>query len=177
MNGAHSSQGDPDSHNLAVLCADHVRGEEALLAAALPLVRAVQEALNARGAGALATALAGHQEFSRLIEQMSLRRQRFRETLAGRLKIAPRDVTLARALATMPAASQAAIGAAAARARRLADDLAAANYGISIHLRIHLEAYQRILRDLTSTAAGSGRYGPAGQTESLEYRPLIHIRG
>ena len=63
------------------------------------------------------------------------------------------------------------------RVRHLANDVVATNHRLSLHLRIYLDAYQRLLRDLTGTASGSGRYGPHGKAESLEYRPLIQIHG
>ena len=84
---------------------------------------------------------------------------------------------MARALAGLPKAANAAIAADAARVQRLADELAAANYSVSVYLRIHLDAYRRVLRDLTNSAAASGRYGREGKTESHEYRPLIQIHG
>ena len=51
------------------------------------------------------------------------------------------------------------------------------NHRVSICLRIHLDAYQRILRDLTNSRQGSGRYGPTGNAESHDYRSLIQIHG
>jgi hypothetical protein len=51
------------------------------------------------------------------------------------------------------------------------------NRWLTIHMRIHLEAYQRLLSDLTGSARSSGRYGPAGNAEASDYRPLIQVRG
>jgi hypothetical protein len=177
MNSTHPFQSDTDSHDLTALCAAHLSHEKVLLAAALPVVRAVQVAFSLRRHAALAAALSGHQEVAKLIEEMRLRRQHFREAAARRLGIDPKDTTLARVLAGLPEAARAAIAQGAAQVRRLADELAATNYSVSIFSRIYLDAYRRILRELTNSAASSGRYRPAGGTESLDYRPLIQIHG
>lgn len=171
------SAGDIFSGELATLCGEHLRHEEALLVAALPLARAVKGAFGARGLEAFTAALTGHDEFARLIKEIGLKRQRFREAVARYLLVTTEEVSLPRALARLPALVRPTITALATRVRCLADELAATNDWIAVHLRVHLSAYRRILRDLTNTSAGSGRYGPAGNAESLEYRPMIHIEG
>jgi hypothetical protein len=180
MNDAHPVRGNPSRSNsgspeLAALCANHLRDEEALLAAALPLVRAVKNAFGARGFDTFAAALGRHQEFAQMIEKMNVRRMHFRESLGRHLELPSQEVTLSAALARLP--DHSALAADAARVKRLVDELASLNYWVSVHLRIHLKAYRNILRDLTNTRAGSGRYGPGGKAESLEYRPLFQIHG
>jgi hypothetical protein len=177
MNHANYATSAADAGDLAALCASHFRHEEALLSAALPIVRAVYAAFSERGFAAVPAALGGHQDFAGLIEEMNRRRQCFRDELARRLGIMAADVSLARVLNRLPASLQATVADSAARARRLAEELAATNFRVSVHLRVHLDAYRRILRDLTNSTTSSGRYGPAGKTESHEYRPLIQIHG
>ncbi len=162
---------------LAQLCAAHLRHELELLAAALPLVRAVQEGFNLPDFAAFMPALASHGEFARLLHEIEVRRQWFREAAASHVHLPAREVTLTRVLASLPADDQVDLAAEAERLRQLAEEVAGINYRVSVHLRVHLGAYRRILRDLTNTSVGSGRYGPAGKSESLDYRPLIHIHG
>jgi hypothetical protein len=177
MTATKACASDPKTADLATLCADYLRQEEILLAAAQPMVQGVKEAFTLRGHEAFVAALARHQEFAALLARVNVVRSGFREALSRRLRLAPAEVTLTRALQCVPEPDRRALAADAARLRRLADEMAATNYWISVHLRVHLGAYRRILRDLTNTAAGSGRYGRAGKTESLEYRPLILIHG
>jgi hypothetical protein len=172
-----ASEIHPDSQDLATLCTDHLRHEETLLAAALPLASAVRKAFTQRGFDAFAAALGRHADFAQLVDEMTVRRLRLREELAGRLGMAPKEITLAGALANLPDTAKAAVAAGAARVRRLAEELATTNYWVSVHLRIHLDAYRCILRDLTNTSTGSGRYGREGTPELLEYRPLLQIHG
>ncbi len=159
------------------LVANYLCQEEALLATALPIVRALQAAFMRPGKLAQSPEADRQQEFFRVMEEMHVGRQRFREELARQLQIGLGGATLERALAVLTDADREECASGLERVRKLAQDLAAANYEISVHLRIHLGAYRRILRDLTNTSAGSGRYGPAGKTESLDYRPLFHIHG
>jgi hypothetical protein len=171
------SEKDPDSCELADLCADYLRCEEGLLAAVLALLRAMQAAFVARGLESLKTALGGHRECAKLIEDVNLRRQHFRDALARRLGLAAQDVTLARVLACLDGPAKTGVADAAARVGRLAEEAVLIHARVRIHVRIHLDAYRRVLRDLTNTAASSGRYGPAGRTESLDYRPLVFVHG
>jgi hypothetical protein len=165
------------SSELATLVANYLRQEEALLTAALPIVRALQCAFTQPGKTSVTPQLDRQQEFFKLMGEMHVQRQCFRRDLAQHLQIDPSSVNLEKALAGLPGPVRADYGGAVERVRQLAQDMAAANYEISVHLRIHLGAYRRILRDLTNTSAGSGRYGPAGTTESLDYRPLLTIHG
>jgi hypothetical protein len=168
---------EDDRHDLLALCARQLEREEALLAAALPIVRGMQAAFALQSLDAFVAALSGHAAFVKLLEEINTRRQAFRDELGQQLRIAAHKCTLASALAALPANVRPPLVAQAARVRRLADELAALNYRISIHLRIYLDAYRRILRDLTNTSASSGRYGPAGRTEAHDYRPLLQIHG
>jgi hypothetical protein len=177
MGPAMLTKEEPDSQELAALCGEHLRQEGALLTAALAIVRGVQVSFSERGIGALIVALTSHHQFAKLIEEMKVRRQRCRAELTRLLDIEPKDATLTRALARLPVAHQASMAEQATRVRAMATELAGLNYRVSVHLRVHIDAYRRILRDLTNTAVSSGRYGPAGKTELQDYRPLIHIRG
>jgi hypothetical protein len=167
----------PDHHDLATLCACQLRAEAAALAAVLPLVRAAQAAFRQRALESFVAALAGHAQSLKLIEELNLKRQRFRTTLAHHLHIEPQQTTWSAALTCLPSAVQAELAEHLARVRGLAEELAATSHLLSIQLRIYLEAYRRLLRDVTNTAAGSGRYGSAGIAESHEYRSLIQIHG
>jgi hypothetical protein len=162
---------------LAAVVANYLHQEESLLTAALPIVRALQGAFTQPGKMSKLPQLDRQHEFFKLMGEMHGKRQCFRQDLARQLQRDPSSVNLEQALAGLPGPVRADFGGAVERIRKLAQDMAAANYEISVHLRIHLDAYRRILRDLTNTSAGSGRYGPAGTTESLDYRPLLIIHG
>jgi hypothetical protein len=177
MISAHVRDNERLSQEAAALCASHLGHEEALLGAVLSILRAVQAALVARGLDALTTALAAHPEFARLIEDINVRRALFREVLARRLEVAPADATLRRVLAGLAGRARAELDEDIARVGRLAEEVASTHSSVCVHLRIRLDAYRRLLRDLTNTAASSGRYGPAGRTEALDYRPLLFIHG
>jgi hypothetical protein len=64
-----------------------------------------------------------------------------------------------------------------ARVRGLAKELTVLNQRVAACLRIHLDAFQRILREVTNSQPSSGRYGPTGNAESHEYRPLLQLQG
>lgn len=163
--------------DLATLCACHLGEEETLLAAVLPILRAVKEGFLQRGFGALETQVQRQQDVSGLIDTMRGRRDRLRAELARRLDVAPDEATLSRVLASLPESIQDSLHAGVERVRRMANELVTLNHWLAVHLRIHLDAYQRLLAELTGAGPGSGRYGPAGKTETHEYPPLIQIHG
>jgi hypothetical protein len=167
----------PAAPDLAVLCADHLRQEETLLAALLPMVRALKDAFGPDGFAVFAATMQQHHEIFRLIDEMNQRRRSFQESAARHLKIASTAVTLSLALRPLPEAVRQPLSADADRVRRLAGELTVLNNRLSVHVRIFLDAYRRLLRDFTGTSKGSGRYGRAGRAESLDYRPLIQVQG
>ncbi len=163
--------------NIGGWCADYLLEEEGLLVAALPMVRDIQIALVSNDLRALPQVVDCHQEFMRFIDAMHERRQRFSAELARYFRIAPESLRLSQLLASVPTETHAAQFERLNRVRAMAEELVALNHRLSVHLRIHLDAYQRLLRDLTGTATGSGRYGAHGQSETSEYRALIQIHG
>jgi hypothetical protein len=169
------SHATPD--DMVSLCASHLREEESLLAEALPIVRAVQDQFTRTTPVDLNQLGAQHQRFTRLIEETQRRRQRLREEVACPLQVPPHEVRISQVLQFAPPSVKEELLSQVERVRRMADEVVAANHRIALHLRIFLDAYQRLLRDLTRTASGSGRYGPHGNAESQEYRPLIQIHG
>lgn len=162
---------------LATLCADHLAEEERLLTAALPMVRAISESLMHGEPVDVQHLLSRQSEIEAFLEEMTRRRQRLRETIANEISIPAADVCLSRVLERLPADAAGPLRDRLARVRALAEELAAMNYRLAVFVRIHLDAYRRLLCDLTGTASGSGRYGPQGKTEAPSYRPLIHIHG
>ena len=63
---------------LASLCLDHLRREETLLTAALPVVAAVQDAFAALGPDAFTAALGGkHHDFVKMMDDLQRQRQQF----------------------------------------------------------------------------------------------------
>ncbi len=154
-----------------------LRDEETALAAALPLLRAAHEAFGQGNLDAFAKALTTHQQSLNLMEEINRRRQRFRAMLASRLDMEPTQITWADTLARVPIALRADLSVQVVRVRRGAEELASMAYALSVQLRIYLDAYRRLLRDVTNTASNSGRYGRAGTTESLEYCSMIQIHG
>lgn len=162
---------------LTMQCLEHVRQEETLLRAALPIVAGVQEAFDKRGMDAWTAALARHGDLVRMMDELQRRRRLFSETVARDLGLPAHQITLAVVQARLSPDLQAVVAEAVADVRTLAHELAAAIFILSVHVRIHLDAYRRILRDLTQTRADSGRYGPAGRAETLDYRPILQLNG
>ncbi len=163
---------------LTRLCLEHLHQEEALLQAALAVVGAIQNGFGAHGLDAYAAALDRHRELVGMVGDIQCRRREFARVTTAYIGGRREDVTVAGVLAflgvdkeTMPPC----LAETLARVRDLAHELAAANYVVSVHVRVHLDAYRRILRDLTNTRDGPGRYGRAGQPETLEYRPMLQI--
>jgi hypothetical protein len=165
------------TNDVTALCANHLREEEHLLTAALPIVRSVQDVFTRREPIALPELVQKHREIKQRIDDMQQRRQVLREQIAGRCKLAVQEVRLSRVLELLPTDARETLRVQLASLRRMADELTAANHRLSIHLRIYLDAYQSLLRDLTGTTSGSGRYGPRGNTEAPAYRPLIQVHG
>jgi hypothetical protein len=168
---------NPETGDLAELLAIHLDDEEAVLAAALPLVRALKSALLQAGAPRLPDLDERHRAVADLLNEAKARRARFRTLLARRLGCGAETVTVSRVMPLLPAASQESLGACVARIRGMADEFVTINRWLTIHLRIHLNAYRRLLRDLTGSARSSGRYGRAGRAEAGDFRPLIQIQG
>ena len=165
------------SEPIARLCADHLNAEEHLLAAALPIVQTIQGNLGGTAPMALPELAERHDGFTRLLPgTATASAAAARSWAAG--SAWRRAVRLSRpVLARLSGDAAVALTAQLAHVRNMADQLVAANHRLSVHLRIHLDAYQSLLHDLTGTAPSSGRYGPHGKAETQIYRPLIQIRG
>ena len=165
------------TNDVATLCSVHLGEEERLLAAALPIVCAVQAALAQSTPSVLLEIVRDHRELTQLIDDMVRRRQLLREQIARRFGLAAADVRLSQVVQRMPADLRDPLQSQLTRVRRMANELVATNHRLSLHVRIFLDAYQRLLRDLTATTSGSGRYGPQGKSEMQVYRPLLQIHG
>lgn len=166
--------GAPD---LAELLAVHLHDEEAALAAGLPMVRALKSAMTQSAGDRLAEIADGHQAIAGLFADIKMRRQRFLEQMSRRCQLEARSLTVSLVINTLPTSKRAALHAAAEEVRTLAQEFVAVARWVTVHLRIHLDAYQRLLCDLTGTANHSGRYGPAGKAETSDFRPIIQIQG
>jgi len=164
---------------LAQLCAEHLEHEETLLAAASRIARAILAAFKARGPESFRAALQGQAEVAAAAVKMNARRRRFHEEAARLTRTGASDqpISLTDALAALGASHRARLEPVATRVRHLAQELADLNYRVSVHIRVHLNAYRSILNDLTGTSPSSGRYGPAGTAESADYRPLLLLHG
>lgn len=161
----------------ADLCANYLRDEEAMLSAALPMVRAVQ-AFVAQGTPDMTLEITrNYQELAALIDNMVYRRQVLRAEIARRLNQEVATVRLSQFLERLPFDVRNSLQTQLARVRNMAHELVAANHRLSNFVRIFLDAYQCILQDVTRTKSGSGRYGPQGKAESPVYRPLLQIHG
>ena len=163
--------------DIATLCANHLREEKRLLAAALPIVRAVQAALVQSPAALVLEIARDHQELTQLIDDMMRRRQVLREEIACRLNLAAADFSLSQGVRRLPTDSRDALQSQLTRVRQMASELVATNHRLSLHVRIFLDAYQWLLRGLTGTTSGSGRYGPQGKADTPMYRPMLQIHG
>ena len=163
--------------DLAALCAEHLEQEEKLLAAVVPKVRALKEAFLRRQPDGIEQNLERQQEFLTAVSRIKVGRERLRMELAQHLRQRPIQTTITQAVETLPEPSRAALRASAARIRALAGELVTTIHWLAVHSRVHLDAYQRLLRDITGTRAASGRYGAAGKPEAAEYRPLFEIHG
>jgi hypothetical protein len=163
---------------LADLLAVHLKDEEAVLAEALPMVRALKSAFTQRlSSERIEEIIAGNQTLASLLGDIKLRRQRFLDVMARRMQCDSATITVSRIMSGVPEYQRGPLQVWADRVRKMAREFVAINRWLGVHLRIHLEAYQRVLCDLTGTASSSGRYGPGGATESDDFRPLLQIRG
>jgi hypothetical protein len=167
----------PDAVNdVATMCAEHLRAEESLLEKALDLVRGAR-ARFAQTGKTTPESREPYQQLAGMVNDMKVRRRRFRNELGRRLHCEAESVTVTRILDSLPARQRDSIAPRAERVRTMIGELLTINYWLAVHLRIHLDAYQRLLCDLTGTANSSGRYGPEGKTENGDFRPVLQIQG
>lgn len=159
------------------VCVEHLGEEERMLRAALPIVRSVQSVVTRGDPAMVADLVQQHAELTGLVEVLQRRRQALRHELAQRLAIPAAEIRLVRVVQMIPGDVGQDVLLRLTRIRGMADELVTTNHRLSLHLRIYLDTYQRLLRDLTGTGNGSGRYGPQGKPELPDYRPLIHIHG
>ena len=170
-------QTTPEASDLAGLLADHLQAEEAVLTAALPVLRAIRAAFTDQASGSLPAGTEDQQRLARLVSDMRERRRHWREGLARRLQCPVEAITVSGILDRLPPNRHDLVRADAERVRNLARELVGLNHWLNIHLRIYCDAYRRLLRGLTGTVQHSGRYGPAGKAEVNDFRPLIQIQG
>lgn len=161
---------------LRSLCTRQISHEASLLTSALQAVHAMETAFRQRNPD-LAASLRGHEEVARRIAELEERRRDFGLAAARLLGIAPQSVNLLTAVDRLSEPERTPLLAELNRLRASARELAALVGRVSVFLRIHADAYQRILRDLTRSGTSSGRYGPTGNAETHEYRPLLQIHG
>ncbi len=167
----------PPMPALPFLCTEHLRHEASVLASALQLLHALEADLRLPDGNGVALAFRRHAELAALIDDLQHQRTQFRAASARLLCAAPESITLGRVVDRLPEQDRSVLLNDLTRVRQMANELAANNRRVSIFVRVHLDAYQRILCDLTNSGRGSGRYGAAGNAESQEYRPLIQIHG
>lgn len=163
-----------DTTALATLCANHLRHEELLLEAILPILRGIEASFGKPDFEKRADEQA--ENVARLVEMMSARRQKFRNDLAPWLGLEPADVKISLAIKRLPPPQRPALDEASARVRSMVEEFIKRTYAVALHLRFHLDAFNRLICELTGTS-GSGRYGPLGQAESPSYRPFFQTRG
>jgi hypothetical protein len=165
---------------LASLCAEHLREEERLLRAALPMARAVKDAFVQPRPDSLMAALQGHHEFTRLLDDLRQRRHVLRREISaclGPYHAEHAKHSLPGIVRLLPLEMQDPLLSQLAFVRQLAEELVRLNHWLSVYTRIHLDAYERLLRDLIGSASHSGRYGAQGKADAPEYRPLLEIHG
>jgi hypothetical protein len=166
--------------DLATICAEHLREEERVLLEAVPMARAVKAAFVQPRIDSLMASLQSHQEFTRLLEDLRQRRRELRGKISnaqGPVSDGEGALSFRRIVSLLPLEMQDPLLSQLAFVRQLAEELVRLNHWLSVHTRIHLDAYERMLRDLVGSASHSGRYGPLGKTESPDYRPLFEIHG
>ena len=164
-------------NKLSTLCGDHLRAEERLLRLALPMVRAVKDAFQNPNADSLMEALSCREEVTRLHDDLHRRRQQLCVEVAQRLHCDRDSIKLPAIVRLLPLELQDPLLSQLAFVRQMAGELAALNYWVSVHVRIHLDAYESVLRGLIGSTANSGRYDPHGKAEAPEYRSLLEIHG
>src|SRR5262249_28623798 len=159
-------------------CIDHLRHEEVLLQGGLSIVNDIQNAFCQRGLTAFAAVFGRHAELLNMMDDLQHRRRQFSQTASHQLGEPPGDITYSAVLKRLPGDCPGVdLANAVQRVQRLAQELTTANFVVSVHVRVHLDAFRAILRDMTNTKSGSGRYGPAGQAEALDYGPMLQING
>ncbi len=177
MTSSNHNEPTPSTPALRSLCSLHLQHEATLLTAALSLLRSLETVLRQRNGSDLSATVSQQVTLAGQIAELNRRRAQFRAAAASLVSFAPESITVASALGQLPAAERGALPGELTRVRAMAVELAALIRRVSIFLRIHLHAYQRILRDLTNSRRSSGAYGPTGNRESLEFRPLLQIHG
>jgi flagellar biosynthesis/type III secretory pathway chaperone len=177
MSNNNRNEPTPSTPPLRFLCTQHLQNEATLLTTALSLVYSLETAFRQRNGNDLAETVSQQVELVTQIAALNRQRAQFRDSAARLLPVAPNAITVPIALSHLPATDRLPLAAELTRIRVLAEELAALVRRVSVFLRIHLDAYQRILRDLTNSRNSSGRYGPTGNAESHEYRPLLQIHG
>src|ERR1700677_552406 len=106
---------------LTSLCLDHLRQEEALLKAALPVAAGIRDAFGKHSLDAFAAALGGHHQLTRMLDDLQGKRRKFMENAARRLDGPSTEVKLSAIQAQLPdGPGKTAVADAAGRARRLA---------------------------------------------------------
>lgn len=162
---------------LAYLCADHLNDEERLLRLALPMVREVKAAFQKPNADSLTEALNRREELGRYHDDLQRKRKLVCAAIAQAWPGTRDSITLSAVVGLLRLELQDPLLSQLAFVRQMAGELAALNYWVSVHVRIHADAYESILRGLIGSAAGSGRYDPRGKAEMPEYRSLVEIHG
>jgi hypothetical protein len=166
-----------DLTEVAALCRSHLHEEERLLDVALPTARAIQNQLSQGQPGHFSELAERQQSLVQVIRDVQTRRRAVRDDLARLLNIPPSAVRLSQVFAKLPVDTRASLQMRLARVRRLAAEQTTTNRRLALRIGIYLDAYQRLLHDLTGAGAGSGRYGPRGQADVPNYRPLIQVQG
>lgn len=163
--------------DLSTLCFRYLELAENLFAIVYPKLLAMQSAFRKSATPDSVPNLADSPGLFAQIQEIQRQRRAVLDEIGSHLGLTSNVVTLSSILGKLPADARNALTNRADRLRRTTVEIASINLWLAVHLRIHLDAYQRLLIAITGTAAGPGRYGAGGKAELSDFRPLIEKRG
>lgn len=163
--------------DISALCFRYLELAESLFAIVHPKMLAMQTAFRESYVADSVLNLLDSPDVMGQIQEIQRQRRAVLDEIGSRLGLKSDVVTLSSILGKVPVEARSALVTRADRLRRMTAEIASINLWLAVHLRVHLDAYQRLLVAITGTAAGSGRYGARGKAESFDFRPTIEKRG
>lgn len=166
-----------DAGSLSLACLAHLQQEEAMLAETLDSLQEVRGALRGGGLEALRRALDRQARIAEASSELRARRAALRREMAGALGIAPRDVTLSRLAARLPADVATHLTGCRDRLNRMAAEVDRLNRANAALVGQSLEFLERFLTEITDGDSVGAGYGASGALRAPAIGSLIEARG
>jgi hypothetical protein len=161
---------------LARLCVEHLRTEDAFWAQVLAALRALQQALSSGQWTTLAAAELLQQGLVQESANLHGARQSLRATLAAALQTPLSEVSLDRVVERLPAAERQLVLELRGRLRGQAHEVRRLTQACTLFANHHLQFIQRFFAELAGVGEGA-RYGPTGTLHAAACGPLLQARG